>query len=825
MQLLYGNDGVNYNTIAKSEELSQMQERELLKDYLGYSFVRDTSKYSSAEKEPISLTCVTTNLSHTLPEEKILLVKNAKMTNYLTPSYYAHFQIRDIDSDMYGEKFIDLLKSSFISDMKVMKYLSRDIDSYQLGIDEKTELKTEGLNRRQLLSIVASLLYAADGISRQVQVILDVDGDGYNQRALDVIASVYTCIPYNVRRIAGFSTYVGNGQRISNRVKLKLYSREALGRLSGSVIDLADVREKEILDKIPDKIMRMATDFVDKKEQRDNWFTLFRRVFGIEGVSVEEHLVCFENVHRWQKENLENMQDELASYAYKEQKKEKKSPLFVMFCNIINQRFEKEKFLDTYQKIIKQYLYEQNSFLFESKLKAYLSLGEALTVVSFDKNLFLKWMQEKLIIPLQNRYQDLELYHQMTKLYHELEQEDFGNGKLQIIHKKMETELEIRLKTIQEDVKRKIQEEEDSIIQFFHKTPMTCKGMEQTTDIYNQIIYRKPNERVFSRELSKAIYSYLNQVSYFKNYIEYKQYKSMLEQCGFCLPEENKKKVENLLEEKGYIVNKMENCRKIIWSGRKDVLETYQKITDMMLVAGDKDVEIPNYKLVICGKEFEMSQDELEAIIYFVCAPSKGTERTFENTIQKKPGLLQAMLHVRLFAEEHMEGVFACAKKESIKQEKVIDYYMNKGVLLSEEMVEHYIMQVDKQTLLQLISECEDNNLLSNTIQKQYGQTKEEEEKNSRFEKTDSIGKKIAAVVMTIAIPAFLTSLVYLISLLELTAFNNIILVGIEVSLIIIAIVFLVAMLQRHKNIILLCGGIGMILSVFSTIVLYVFIK
>ena len=72
MQLLYGNDGVNYHTISKSEEMTEVQERELLKGYLGYDFVKNKELYSSASYEPVALSYVTTDLSRSLPEEKIV---------------------------------------------------------------------------------------------------------------------------------------------------------------------------------------------------------------------------------------------------------------------------------------------------------------------------------------------------------------------------------------------------------------------------------------------------------------------------------------------------------------------------------------------------------------------------------------------------------------------------------------------------------------------------------------------------------------------------------------------------------------------------------
>lgn len=96
MQLLYGNDGKNYVTIAKSAELTPVQEEELLKGYLGYDFVKNTAQYSSISSQPVSFTYVTTDLSGSLPKEMILLSKNARMSNYQTPSYYAHLDRKSV---------------------------------------------------------------------------------------------------------------------------------------------------------------------------------------------------------------------------------------------------------------------------------------------------------------------------------------------------------------------------------------------------------------------------------------------------------------------------------------------------------------------------------------------------------------------------------------------------------------------------------------------------------------------------------------------------------------------------------------------------------
>ena len=46
MQLIYGNDGENYRTIAKTQDITAAQEKKLLSGYLGYEFVRDMNPVS-----------------------------------------------------------------------------------------------------------------------------------------------------------------------------------------------------------------------------------------------------------------------------------------------------------------------------------------------------------------------------------------------------------------------------------------------------------------------------------------------------------------------------------------------------------------------------------------------------------------------------------------------------------------------------------------------------------------------------------------------------------------------------------------------------------
>lgn len=237
MQLVYGNDGQNYTTIAKSAEITEEQERRLLESYRGYGYVKKRELYSDASKEPVSLSYASTDILGS--KKKIMLVKNARMSNYTTPCSYTHIRFFDAVKENYGRSFLKFLQVGFVADRDLNLYKNQNIDTLEIPNEDYVP-NQHALMTEQLYTLVAALLYAADSYVDQLKVIVDIEGDDYNHRALDVIASVYQYIPYHVRMTAGFSTYADPMADIPDRIKFQLYTREAQGKVSGLVIDLSE---------------------------------------------------------------------------------------------------------------------------------------------------------------------------------------------------------------------------------------------------------------------------------------------------------------------------------------------------------------------------------------------------------------------------------------------------------------------------------------------------------------------------------------------------------------------------------------------------------
>ena len=119
MQLLYGNDGINYRTIDKSPDMSEGVEKTILGTYSKYEFVSNPRAYSN---EPEAVTYVTSNLDRQLPEDRLVVCKTGHMRNFSSPSYYLHCLVKEVPDDFYGEQFFEIFNYQFISDYDIERY-------------------------------------------------------------------------------------------------------------------------------------------------------------------------------------------------------------------------------------------------------------------------------------------------------------------------------------------------------------------------------------------------------------------------------------------------------------------------------------------------------------------------------------------------------------------------------------------------------------------------------------------------------------------------------------------------------------------------------
>lgn len=733
MQLLYGNDGINYHTIAKSAEMTESQEKELLSSYLGYDFVRDTEHYSSPSAEPISLVYVTTNLSNHLPEEKILLARNGRMTNYITPSYWAHFQFVDMDLELYGERFFELLHQSFVADKDLCGYLTRNIDEFQRETIPMF-INENAVEQEKLIVIVAAVLNVADSLSKQVKLVLDVEGDSYNERALEVVASVYKCLPCNVRRRAGFSTYIGAQSGSSNRVKLQLYTRAALGELGAEALDLREMDVQAELCKLPQNMVALARDFVTQEDTvRREWFQSFQTVFGINAVSVEEHIRFYQNIRKWQEQELDELLDRAALYALQEVNREERTPVFLMFCNILEKRFLKEQYEQKYQVRLIETLQEQSDFHFSRKLMAYVALGEAIPGVNLPQKAFLEWEQKKIVGVLETSFEETELINAYKEAYMQLHGIRCGSTKFPKIQSAMEGLIKERVGAVNEEIKRRMAEEKEKCLQLFADREIILTDLPQLQNAYEGIKYEE-TRNAFSESLFDNIRGSLCKLSCFKSYGSYREYGAFIKKMQTYLSTEQMTELQKLAEEKGQAVKAMEIARQIEWNHRNHILESYQNVSEMRALATGKDVEVPDYVLKVNRKEFLLREQELLGLMSFLLVPTERNSRQVDKLLSGgKMDLLEALFAIEAFGSEHFSYLFGF-ESGKVMQKDILCYYMESEQLLTMEQIENGLRGTNLRSLLQYLPEKNRRNILALAIkekcEKQSVVTEQKQRKN-----------------------------------------------------------------------------------------------
>lgn len=259
MQLLYGRDKTDYKVLSKSHELNGNIEAVLINDYLGYDFVKNKSDYSDISKEPFSISYCTTNLDGYLNNEMILVSKNGRNENYTTPSRYAHARLFEIEEESFKDDFFDIFRYSFVNSEDSEKYKDEDIDKYEGSLIELNQ--TAPLSEEVLKSILYLLFDNFRAISNTVYVVIDSEGDSYNERSLDVIRQVYKYIPYFMRKIMGFVSYGTVNQKYSNRIKLVAMTRESSDFENELKVDLLNL-DLQRIEKMTTTQSKLVVDYI-----------------------------------------------------------------------------------------------------------------------------------------------------------------------------------------------------------------------------------------------------------------------------------------------------------------------------------------------------------------------------------------------------------------------------------------------------------------------------------------------------------------------------------------------------------------------------------
>ena len=193
MQLLYGNDGINYRTIDKSPEMADGVEKAVLGTYSKYEFVSNYHKYID---EPEAITYVTTNLDRQLPADCIVVCKTGHIQKISSPSYYLHCLVKEVPEDFYEEQFFHIFNYRFVSDHDIDQYQNGSIDHYRFTSEI---MDADALTPDQLIVILASFM-SNESRGQKTKILADVSGDAYNKRSREILASLYRYLPPALRQ-------------------------------------------------------------------------------------------------------------------------------------------------------------------------------------------------------------------------------------------------------------------------------------------------------------------------------------------------------------------------------------------------------------------------------------------------------------------------------------------------------------------------------------------------------------------------------------------------------------------------------------------------
>ena len=273
MDLVYGNDGMNYRTFARSGNINMRVEQLLLKNYRKYYFPDNASAYSKPENVPESIIYVSSDLNRALPKNHIILAKNGRMRTFTTPSSYLHAHLIEADDNYYKNEFFDIFSIVFLDDLQAEKATDEFMDTYQPTIQD--DVSGEALTCEQVKAILYCL-FSYERRNRPVKILLDNDsGDVYNRRSREVLKTIYRYLPYDFRKRYGFVSYMDEKQPSVARVGFELYDRTQVKRINLMDVDLADcdsermrqrVARKQICD-YADRLVEMSES--ERKEEFD----------------------------------------------------------------------------------------------------------------------------------------------------------------------------------------------------------------------------------------------------------------------------------------------------------------------------------------------------------------------------------------------------------------------------------------------------------------------------------------------------------------------------------------------------------------------------
>lgn len=414
MQILYGNDQINYCVIAKSSDvteniLNELKNRELF----FYNFSKE--KYKNMDSEPVLFSYIVSSLNGSLPNEMVIVVQSKRMRNRKTPSYYTHVQITSMPAKMTDIVFYKILNRKFIKDVDMMEYKEKDIDIFNIEANienmEKyifdnegylTEPLEDALTETQIYAILRLLYRGLEYINNPVIVVLDKEGDAYNKRAKEVIFTIYKYIPHTLREKINFCTYCSLGISSMYDMNLVIVEKTTDYRNYINVIDLNKESYNEIGKEKPEIEKSISYMFERTRKQSLMVYDMFL----YEDMEIRDGIRLFNDIEKYiniKKQKLDSgVLEQYADYVYDKFNKRGGlvDDLKKNLSNALKEYKKNNKNIDLYQQELKNVLYEEEiDKLFSVNFIKYIRLGEMLER-KIALVFFQIWVNEKILMPI-----------------------------------------------------------------------------------------------------------------------------------------------------------------------------------------------------------------------------------------------------------------------------------------------------------------------------------------------------------------------------------------------------------------------------------------
>lgn len=642
MDLIYGNDGMNYRVFAKSDGISQSAEQQLQSGYMKYYFVKNPSAYSRGSMEPESIYYRTTNLGEALAEDYAIFAKNGRMTQRSTPSFYFHAHLEPTDGDFFKERFFRMFRMKFISDLDAPEMDQQKLSTY---IPETDETIREGGLSLDQVRMILYLFFHYERIARPVKIILDEGGDGYNHRAREVLLDIYRYLPYDFRKRWGFLSYMDEEQASAARIGFELFDRTQLKNPSSADIDLVNSTRKAVQDKVRPELVTYVDYITGMDEnERTSYFDELERLTGGAKLSVQDCISLFTFEKEWKEKPVEDLLPIWVDYIFKNERRG--GAVYEKLKNIIAGRMDNE----TYNNYLKGLVRNQNAWIisFPEQIRQTIVAADAIEGISFDEEWFIN--RESARINMRRYNTPFERRDSLRKEIEAVDKLRLGSEKFEPVLQNLKQFLSYDLNESEEEVK----EEEARLIRT-EKARLstvldnTFRGKDWLhtpvlLDTYCSLDYEELKafyRGVLSRKVMEAVELLARDSTVSME--ELKKTKDTVRQLTGVLEQRTVQECLSVIktEEEKLALIELQNCKEMPVSSRKDLLKLIEELCRREQLVADKN-QLPSVKMLFQAPadgyrmKLELSGDETRALISFLAAPDDSNYKDACCMLQQK---------------------------------------------------------------------------------------------------------------------------------------------------------------------------------------------